>query len=336
MTMLLCRIGWMVHYQGVTDNDPILGGGQYVDEHGTGNEIFNFLPIDAFCFGDAQSPHGGNINLGRIDPHHHDQGFVEHATVFWCARRPDTNATVTIGWYEDATVFSGYDENRARKDVQYRIKASANNAFLLKPQFRIFSVPMAQGGNCGIGQSNVRYLDQEICEDMSRELISYKKTSEKDSSNFIDISDQADTTATNRTGRGYGQSNPECEKKAIEVTKNHYTVMGYSVKSVEALNRGWDLEASKDENTLRIEVKGLSNDTVNITLTPNEYRAFSADQSDGYALFIVTNCTTGEPQKYICEKCGDDWIITHVNTDQKYNIVINEIASASISLVGPV
>ena len=333
--MLLCRIGWMVHYQGVTDNDPILGGGQYVDEHGTGHEIFNFLPIDASCFGNVQSPHGGMINLGRIDPHHHGQGFVEHTTVFWCARRPDTNATVIIGWYEDATVFSGYDDNRVRNGVQYRIIVSANNAFLLNPQFRIFPVPIAQGGNCGIGQSNIRYLDQEICEDVSRDLIGYKETLENDSTKFIDIFDQADTTDRNRTGRGYGQSNPECEKNAIEVTRNHYAGMGYSVKSVEALNCGWDLEASKDENTLRIEVKGLSNDTVNITLTPNEYRAFAADQPC-YVLFIVTNCTTGEPQKYICEKPKDDWVITHVNTNQKYSIVINKIASASISLVGPV
>lgn len=47
MTMLLCRTGWMNYYQGLSDNDQVINGGDYVDQNETGHEIFNdmIMPV---------------------------------------------------------------------------------------------------------------------------------------------------------------------------------------------------------------------------------------------------------------------------------------------------
>lgn len=79
-------------------------------------------------------------------------------------------------------------------------------------------------------------------------------------------------------GKWGGSSDPErkaqVEEAAIHAVSTYYKK--YSVKSVEADNVGWDLEATpkKGGNALCIEVKGLFGPDLKVGLTPNEYRAF--------------------------------------------------------------
>ena len=47
MRLVLFNIGWMERCQGQTPDDSIHGGGGYVDDHGHGFEVENFLRIGA-------------------------------------------------------------------------------------------------------------------------------------------------------------------------------------------------------------------------------------------------------------------------------------------------
>ena len=58
---------------------------------------------------------------------------------------------------------------------------------------------------------------------------------------------------------------------AINRTIKYYEKYGYTVETKENDNLGWDLDAVMDNITLKIEVKGLSQENVAIELTPNEY-----------------------------------------------------------------
>ena len=62
----------------------------------------------------------------------------------------------------------------------------------------------------------------------------------------------------------------EIEKTAVEIASNYYAEKGYSVKSVENENLGWDLTVVKTEEELHVEVKGTSR---------NDYHFFLSKQS---------------------------------------------------------
>lgn len=336
MRILLCRTGWMNYYQGPSDNDAINGGGRWVLEHQSGHEIFNFMPSDDAFYGNAQPTHDGQINLQRID--NNLSGNEEYATnvlVIWCATRPNIGGTVVVGWYKNATVYrlwtelpATVDDGRRQSDItHFRIKADAGNAFLLKPELRTKGIGGANNNNCRFGQSNIRYLDKDNCQGLKNNIIRYIVDTQKDSSNFVNLND----TIRNDDGeseRGvWGATNPEVEEKAIAFARKYYEEKNYTVKSVEKLNRGWDLEATRDNRTLHIEVKGLSGVQCAIKLTANEYKAFqSAD--DNYRLFVVTSSLTDTPSYFICKKVNDHMVFW--DGSRKYECVANEIISAQI------
>jgi len=86
----------------------------------------------------------------------------------------------------------------------------------------------------------------------------------------------------------------QVEAAAIETTIKYFENRGYIVISKEQDNIGWDLEATNSNETLLLEVKGLSGAIVSIELTPNEYRN-SVVKKSSYELCIVTNALT-EPK----------------------------------------
>ena len=51
-------------------------------------------------------------------------------------------------------------------------------------------------------------------------------------------------------------------------------------------NKGWDLEATKGNTTLYIEVKGTAGATIYFELTPNEYRRLR-EHAERYRLCVV-------------------------------------------------
>lgn len=87
--------------------------------------------------------------------------------------------------------------------------------------------------------------------------------------------------------------NLETEGTAMRVVMEYEAAQGRQVYDVHEKNLGYDI-TSLDINSgeLRlIEVKGLSDETGTILLTPNERRV-AEDRRDCYWLYVVTNCGT--------------------------------------------
>lgn len=83
----------------------------------------------------------------------------------------------------------------------------------------------------------------------------------------------------------------QVEISAIETTIKYFEALDYIVISKEKDNVGWDLEATNINETLLLEVKGLSGNISSIELTPNEYKN-SKEKKTHYKLCIVTNALT--------------------------------------------
>ena len=80
----------------------------------------------------------------------------------------------------------------------------------------------------------------------------------------------------------------EIERAAIQCVAERYRGRGYSVRSVEGDHVGWDLEATRESQLIRPEVKGLSIAAVRAELTPNEYAQMIAHRAT-YRICIVSD-----------------------------------------------
>ena len=204
-----------------------------------------------------------------------------------------------VGWYKNATVFrkkQEFDESQGvpDRDTQgnqygYRFYALANQVIRLHPDARVIAVPRATGASPvkgGMGQSNVWYA--QSLDDGGSFLIQIRKL----------IDDRSPTVfKKNRRPKPDVERNKLVETIAIAVSRDYFENYGYVVESVETDNSGWDLEASTTEIKLKIEVKGLSGTALNVELTHNEYKAFTAaDNMFTYRLCVVTECLSKLPK----------------------------------------
>ncbi len=83
----------------------------------------------------------------------------------------------------------------------------------------------------------------------------------------------------------------QVEISAIETTIKYFESLNYIIISKEKDNVGWDLEATNIQETLLLEVKGLSGNISSIEVTPNEYNNFKMKNTH-YKLCIVTSALT--------------------------------------------
>ena len=166
--IVFLRVGWMDRYQGITGGDTISSGGAYVAEHGFGHEIFNYQPFQNAVYGYAQPPgrkdrwKDAKINLTRLGAST-DNKSVSGVLAVWVATSPSGGAFV-VGWYRNATVYgewqpppAGSARRHSDADCGYYVTASGEDAVLLPPDERVFSIP--QQGKGEFGQSNIWYAD---------------------------------------------------------------------------------------------------------------------------------------------------------------------------------
>lgn len=85
----------------------------------------------------------------------------------------------------------------------------------------------------------------------------------------------------------------EIEKTAVEIASNYYAENGYSVKSVEKENLGWDLTVVKNEEELHVEVKGTSRNDYHFFLSKKEFEKMNMDSK--WRLFVVKDAL-GNPE----------------------------------------
>lgn len=300
--LLVLRVGYMERYDGP---DTITSGGAYVADNGVGGEIFNFKPCRSKCYGYARSQKFSGVNLSYID---NSQAWrkgdeLTGVDVVFIARRPGFGQVV-VGWYRNATVF--HRQYRVRRGSipgvnktvprRFLCVADAASVHLLPEELRTFEVPFAPAGFEGFpGQSNVWYpianSDQSSVKGFVRKLAKYI-----DATSSIALPEDE---AENAKGRGkLGQSstpdhahNALVEEAAVNAVWDRYEADGFTLKSVETECLGWDLEASKGRQSLRVEVKGTSGAAIYFELTPNEYAKLK-QHSHQYRVCVVCEALT--------------------------------------------
>lgn len=290
--MIFLRVGWMDHYQGRTGSDPISRGGAYVAEHGFGHEIFNYQPFQNAVYGYVQPPgrdlqwKAAKINLTRLGASPSDK-FVSGVLAVWVATSPWGGAFV-VGWYGNATVYrdwqpppSGSTRRHNDSDFGYYVTANAENAVLLRPDERVFSIP--QKGKGEFGQSNIWYAnDPSQHRQLRINVLRY-------------VESRRLPNAPQPASSSPSQPDPllrqRVERVAVDMTVAYFTRLGYHVESFEKDNLGWDLNAVLGKRVLKLEVKGLSGSQIVVDLTPNEYTTL-AKYRESYRVCVVTNSLT--------------------------------------------
>ena len=198
----------------------------------------------------ACQPPGDEINLerlGAIDGTDHTDGV----TIVFTATRPEGERVVD-GWYRNPRVWR--DQQR-RGDRIYFARALREDCMLLDVEERVLPVPSAgrPPGTWGMGQSNVLYVDQQDeDQEFVQTLLQYMES-------------PADFDVAASVGGAPLQPDPTrragVERAAVDFAIAYYVTCGFECDSVEADNKGWDLEVTKGAVNLLVEVKGCSGDS---------------------------------------------------------------------------
>jgi hypothetical protein len=314
----------MTNYTGLRSDATITGGGKWVAEHGTGFEVCNFSRENETQLGFVRSP-SNTIAIERLGASKGDES-VDGITVVWTARRPG-GGTYVVGWYRNATVYRdeqavpgrGYRLHRGNHITAFNVEAPSSDVTLLAEDARTLAVPRAKAVKGGMGQSNIWYADDVA----TRGFVA-------DVTRLIEHGD------AKQPGRKRGKFTPDMahisrvETAACGIVWRHFDELGYTIKSVEKDNLGWDFEASLGAITLLIEVKGLSGAQRRVEVTPNEYKALKAtDQA--YRLAIVSEALSKAPRLTVVQfdPRAKAWL---VQGDPRGSVNINVIEAARITI----
>jgi len=315
--MIFFNIGWMKSYKGM-GGDSIKGGGSYIKKHGEGGEMYNFYPIKNYYYGFCGGT--GSINIQRIDPSIKGD-TLEDVLVVWVATDPSGAGRKVVGWYKNATIYKKWQAPPAEPIWGYCAKAKKSDCVVIEKSIeRIQKIPRGKGG---FGQSNNWYADSPIGKRIREQVLT-----------FINNYENGEITKHFGKNKGGMRHNPDplmrqkVEKKAIDITTNYYKKYGFTVVSKEKDNIGWDLEADNGDTLLKIEVKGLSGNSINIGLTPNEYREMKRNAST-YRISVVTKALTKSPKLSIFEYLPE--IDAWENEDGTMRLTIKEIISVNLT-----
>ena len=322
--MLFVYVGWMDNYRG-QKSDKLLNGGSYAEKNHRGVEVCNFKSHKGKVYGNFGSKNGisakGFKKLGGSSSVRAVKG-----TIVWIAKNEETNKIVVIGWYQNAEIFRAKQKlsNPSTAHQKYGLNAyyfSAKkaDACLLESNDRILEVPKGKGGK---GKNFLWYADSEIGQSFKKKVI-----------DFIQSYLKAGETPTHSPGWRNTKCDPErnkvVEQSAVDFVSSYFESGGFTIKSVEADNVGYDLEAVRGSETFYIEVKGLSGSRIQVGISPNEYDFFKECRAN-YYLAIVSDALTVSPILTLCKVSKDtgQWIVegkeeSSVITTEKTAAIIN-------------
>lgn len=280
MRLLFANIGWMEHYKGNCKADMIVGGGSWdnKDKH----EAFNFQDLNGSCYGYVQAVRG-KINLSRIDKSvSKSDAMIDKVLVVWVAKRPDSNGSYIVGWYNNATVYADYHSSKssARNRYAYNIVAKKDDCVLLPVDLRTMSVPRATTVGKGfLGQSNVWYADYDniSVQEFRDAVVDYVKKYKVKKNTVVKYQVKVDAKARKAV-----------EEAAIKYVTKEYQKRGYEIVSREKDNIGWDLDATNGRIYLKLEVKGVASSIISVHITQNEKSKMDANKKH-YRLCVVIN-----------------------------------------------
>ncbi|WP_434404693.1 DUF3883 domain-containing protein [Sphingobium sp. DN12] len=290
--MIFFNIGWMTNYLGAVSDDLTLGGHGHLKTSTHGGEAYNFVPFEGRFLGYRPTGEKG-INIRRLGASPKDES-ISGVTVVWMARRPNSQDTVVVGWYRNATVHRNVQTApvapHTREWPEYMVDAAIEDCRLLPVTARNFQILSAHRVDGGFGQSPTYY----DALDLYRTKVAA----------YIDNVDD-NVSLAKRKGRQGGprNTNPALRRQVEETAIKHATTYyeseeggAWEVESVEAHARGWDLECRRDDKVLYVEVKGCSGNAVRAELTPNEWSKMNdLNYRSTYVLYVVTDCLSDAP-----------------------------------------
>lgn len=108
-----------------------------------------------------------------------------------------------------------------------------------------------------------------------------------------------DSIPARQGGAGFGdtKTNRLVEKAAVQKATHHLRDRGYTVRSRELENLGYDLDAMRGAQVLHVEVKGISGSELQFPITANEVRRSKTDPA--FRLMAVTQARTRKPSVYM-------------------------------------
>jgi hypothetical protein len=303
--IIFLKIGWMEHYKGISDNDKISSGAEYIKKNKYGHEMFNFMEYNDHVYGYVQvNGKNGKINIQRLGASKSDEK-IDNVTVVWTAPRKNGGVYI-IGWYQNATIYRKIQVNNnllyrkyKNKIIGFNVYAKSSDVKLLSTYERTLNMP-----NYKMNRSFLWYADdnedfvmkvkafiKNIGNQSSRKKIKYK----------IDI-----------------EKKRKVEKTAIDIVSKHFKNLKYEIIDVQDQNVGWDLYAKSDKIKLKLEVKGLSRNELQFILTPNEYKNMEKYKNE-YLLCIVTKalCKNYDLNIFCYSEYENGWI------EEKKNIKLN-------------
>lgn len=325
-------------YDGI-GTDEIVHGGIYIEKYGFGGEVYNFRNSRGKNYGYVMTK-SDTLNLNRIDSEYGSASdVIGNVTCVFVATHPMGGRRI-VGWYRNANVFSCYQiyHGNDRKimirqedwdfdsdQVGYFVNTNNDDVILL-PEDERLNAPQVPTGKGGFGQSNVWYADSDIGFEFRRKAIEFisdyesKESKEGVAEQERYIQSKVDVAAKKKV-----------EATAIKFTREYFEELGYICKSVESENLGWDLEFTKGNFKLLVEVKGLAQSYISVMLSRNEYKKMR-ENAECYRLAVVTNCL-GQTRKptinvfsFLSEKNG--WFDKYGN-----ELIIEEIVAARCELM---
>lgn len=187
MQIVFFNISYMDFYKG-KENDTMIGNFRYVKENGDGGEKHNFAPLIVdgreLCYGFVEPGFTkGGYEKGRQRQMHIEKivgidnpiEMLNNVLVVWCAIYPESDSTVIVGWYKNATVYRNvnilpYEKESDRGLPEfgywYNVVANKEDCILLptvertNEKWRVYC-KRQNPNNFGFGQSNMWYAREE-------------------------------------------------------------------------------------------------------------------------------------------------------------------------------
>lgn len=232
--MVFFNIGWMTYYRGAAADDQTLGGHGHLKTSNHGAEAFNFVPVAGQYYGYRPTGEKG-VNISRLGANARDAS-ITGVTVVWMARRPNSQDTVIVGWYRNATVYRAVQAvppgSLVREWPEYMVEAAVQDCRLLPVGARNFQILSSHKLDGSFGQSPTFYDALDL---YRTKVAAYIVNVE---ANIL--------SAKQSTKRGSGRNtNPEIRRRIEIKAVDHATAYyeseeggGWSVVSVEKLARG--------------------------------------------------------------------------------------------------
>lgn len=268
------RTGWLDHYDSKKwpDEGKPKHGGSF-NENNFGSEIDNFRPIRGYVYGYIQTPAAaGGFNPDRV-------GDMKGTLVVLCAKHPERQQQVVVGWYENATLYPKSCEVSPRYGLR-NFRAKASDAVLLPVSERTWPIPKGKGA---MGQSNVFYVltaegkprREPWLQKILRSIDKHKQS---------DVPVVVPTSLQVPNGQGLGLSKAErdqVEEWAMAAAERHYRGKRYKT---QRRGRPFDLMCRRGKEELRVEVKGTTTAGVSVLVTIGEVKSARAHATDLFVL----------------------------------------------------